>query len=322
VDTTVDTSHRVILTAEDADAACTCSGISVGNISISTLITDPIDLSCITEVSGDIVIDNSATVSVDLSGVTNISGDVEVNDNDNLTQVDLSSTTTIGGQIRAIDNNSFANFDLHSLETLGEAFTCEDVPLANLNMASLESIEIEFVAVNCNLENMDLSSLQRAGLFYIADNSMAVLDMPSLTTVESGYLNLIENDHLTELHLPLLSYVHNDFNLKDSPDLAVLDLASLESIGDLIELKRLHALNSIELPALETANRLSINNNSGITSFSAPELDSVGDFTLQNNSTLSSVNVESMTCADSYTVEGNALSEDDYITLLTHLLGC
>lgn len=216
-------------------------------------------LTCLRKVEGNLIIRETELVSLEgLENLESVSGLLELRFNHALTDIDGLAGLQHVGTLHLWNNDVLA--DASGITQLQTASAISIQVNPELSAISLPQIEVlDYVSLyKGSLQSLDFTSLGSVGSMSIKGLPIADLDgFPALEEVQGG------------------------LTLGELPELATTSgLASLRAIAEHLQLLELPALTDVDLPELESVQRIYATDNPLLASISMPRLEQIADLTL------------------------------------------
>lgn len=267
---------------------------------------------------------NPNLVSVDLSNLTSIQNSFTVQHLDNLEEMDLGSLSQVGGSFAVNNLLNLSFLDISSISELGMDLFLFELPMvSNVNLANLTmvggTLDIRFLPM---INSLDLSKLETVvGELFLSFNSgLTSINFDQLTNVNNI---LILDNGSNGLSFPSLTNVNTNIAIRGGVGMDFLDIPILET------LERLYIYENPDLVSISIPNLINLEgalpslgqiyNNPQLTSIDLGNLDFVdGDLILENLPALTSLNLGNLEIVDNdLTVSTGAYSNATFASLVT-----
>ena len=266
-----------------------------GNLTITDIATGTLGLPLLNTVSGTLSIGNNdnglTTINMgDLSSVgdfVSITGDLSIVGNEDLVTINTVGNATIGRDILVTGNHSVAASSLATVNLNGINKTGRDITLDNNNLVPTGA-GVTFFNLTSVGRNLTITQIANA----VGSSSFTV----------TGDVNITDNNALCFLSPFGLTSVGGFLEITDNFDNCggpIIDLASLTTVGEHIEISGNDYMPSLTFTALTTVSGqngtgLSIditNNDIQMTTLSFPALSTAttGEFRVSGNANLASI---------------------------------
>lgn len=313
-------------------AAAASSTASICSVSTATVdsAAAATSLSSCTTYSGSILISADAPATLELTGITEITGDLILENNGAITSFSSDSITTISGSFTLTNLTALSNLEFSALTTVGEIDWTALTAISELNfgdvgitsattvtisdtfLSSLDGIDLETAeTVNINnngrlttwdskLTNLsDLLNIQANGqdlsislpnLVWIANmtiSNVTTFEVPALQVVNGSAT--FDSNYFTSFAAPnMTKTASGDLSFIDNADLKNLSLPILAEVGGGLLIANNTELDDIDLPKLTTVlGAVKLMGN--FSSIELPDLDDVrGAFDVSSTTDISS----------------------------------
>ena len=316
---------EVVFRTSDAETLCSSGeDVVVGDLYIYAIDPEPLDLSCIVDITGRLEIEFSDSPIINLSRAAGVGDFINIHDNYDTEEVWLDSMVSTGGSFTLSGNVSLDVLNLDGLEDIG----------GQLSVNSNQSLDTLYAA---NLQ------LVQGSMQFNSNNGLELVDMPNVFEIE-GELRMEWNNNIQDLFLPDLMDLGGQLYLYYNEQLSTVDFDNLIEVGSSVQVQNNYQVETISLTNLQSvngsfsissANQMStlnlpellevngsftLNNNSQVESFEAAKFaDLSGSLTIRDNSDLQTVDLSSLECLDDFTIVGNDLTIDSHHALLIAL---
>ena len=337
-DLTIDSHHALLLALTcssdgsliifrdtDADEFCATGETVVHDVYISPIDSAPVDLSCITEITGQVEIEFSKASAIDISNAASIGDGLNIHDNYDTETIDFTSLATVGESFRLSSNRDLETLVVDGIETIGGSFEVNSN--GNLSVLSAPLLTAVEGSVQFNSNN-GIEEISFATLTTIEGNVrveynyyIESLSLPALTEIK-GQLYMYSNDRLETVVFTNLTEVTSSLQMQYNYQVESVDFSSLHTVNGSFEVRSMNEMEALNFPALTEVNgSFTLSNCSSVSTFSAPVFDDLsGSLTIRDNGDLGSIDLSSLTCVTDYTVVGNDLDDDDRRDLLLHII--
>lgn len=316
---------EVVFRSSDADALCADGeDVVVGDLYIYAIDPEPLDLSCIIDITGRLEIEFSDSPIINISRAAGVGESVNIHDNYDTEEVWLDSVLTVGGSFSLSSNSSLDTFNLDSVEEVdGQIYMNSNGSMSTLYTPNLQLVKGSIqLHSNNGLELVDMPNLYevQGEIRLESNNSLQEVAMPDLEELQSQLyfyyntsLNSIDFDNLTEIGSSL--YLQNNYQVE------TMAFSNLTSINGSLYIYSSNQMSSLSFPELTEINgSFNLSNNTQLESFDAAKLEDLsGSLTIRDNSDLQTVDLSSLECIDDFTIVGNDLTIDSHHALLMAL---
>ena len=323
--TCADEGSLIIFRDTDADTFCETGETVVHDLYISPIDSAPVDLSCITEITGQVEMEFSKATSIDISNAVSIADGLNIHDNYDTDTIDFTSLVSVGDGFTLNNNRDLEILVIDSIETIGGQFEVNsNGSLSTLSAPNLDTIEgsLRFSS-NSGIEEVSFDSLVNLeGDFRFEHNHyVESVALPAVNEVQ-GQMYIYNNDRLETIVFSGLTEVSSSLEIQYNSQVASVDLTSLQSVNGTFQMYSLNEMEELNLAALQEVNgSFTVNNCNSLLSLSAPVFDDLsGSLTIRDNTDLASIDLTSLTCVDDYTIVGNDMDDDDVRDLLLHII--
>ncbi len=236
-----------------------------GDLVVTGPNTTPINLACVTSVTGDLVLtDNDQSGVLDLGALATVGGNATVSNNTASGDIDLGSLGSVSGNLEIVNNPASGNLDLASLGIVsGNLDITNSQGSGDLDLGSLTSVGGTVnIAENTTSGNLDFSSLMSTGgTFRIARHQAAsVISMSSLGTV-AGTVDISENNAVSTISMSALGTVAGDVTIEGNGGAVTIDLGALETVGGVVSMGNNQAAATVDLGTGLSAGEVTITDN-------------------------------------------------------------
>ena len=323
--TCADEGSLIIFRDTDADDFCATGETVVHDLYVSPIDSAPVDLSCITEITGQVEMEFSKATSIDISNAMSIGDGLNIHDNYDTDTIDFRSLVSIGESFTLNNNRDLEVLLIDNLQSVGGSLTVNsNGSLSALSGPALETIEgsLQFNS-NSGIESISFASLTtlEGDFRFNYNHYVESISIPALTELE-GQLYVYNNERLESVIFTGLQEISSSVEVQYNYQLGDIDFSSLAVVNGSFQLYYMNEVEELNLPALEEVNgSFNVSNNSSMTSLSAPIFDDLsGSLTIRDNGDLTSIDLTSLTCVDDYTIVGNDMDDDDVRDLLLHII--
>lgn len=222
-------------------------------------------LTCLRKVEGNLIIRETELVSLEgLENLESVSGLLELRFNHALTDIDGLAGLRHVGTLHLWNNDVLADAS----------------GIAQLQTAS--SINIQ---VNPELTEISLPQIEVLDYLNLYESALQSLDFTSLHSVGSMSVQGLPIADLDAF--AALGEIQGHLNLEGLPNLTTTDgLASLQTVGEHLQLLELPALTAVDLPELESVQRIHARDNPLLATISTPRLQQIADLSLSRHPSL------------------------------------
>ena len=236
-------------------------GVEVaGNVSLNEATADDLaKLACLRHVEGDLIIRDTELVSLDgLENLESVDGFLELRFNHSLADLDGLAGLRHVGTLHLWNNDALADASgIAHVQTVSSLSVQGNPALTDLSMPQVEAVE------GLTLHGSSIHSVDFASLRSSASLSIGGLMVEDL----SGFAALEE--------------VRGILSIRTMPELTTTaGLGSLRIIAESLQLDDLPALTEVDLPELESIERLYAAELPALASISTPRLQQITDLTL------------------------------------------
>ncbi len=316
-------SEFVFRTA-DAEALCADGDMVVNDLYIYAIDPEPLDLSCIVDITGRLEIEFSDAMIVDLSRAAGVGDGINIHDNYETEEILLDSIFSTGEYFNLTGNISLEVIDLSSLSEVGGQM------YLNSNSAMDMLYTPELVLIKGNLQ-------------FNSNSGLGIVDMPTLMEIEGqlsfeyshgvrdilfpdlvelqGRLYIYSNSSLQTLDLSGLTEIRSGAEIRYNNALEDVLFTNIEVVNGSFLMQDAHQLRTLEMPKLlEVNGSFNLSNNNQIEHFGAPLFfDLTSSLTIRDNPDLQTVDLSSLACIEDFTIVGNDLTIDSHHALLLAL---
>jgi hypothetical protein len=217
---------------------------------------------CLRSIGGPLVVSDNAMTSLSFASLVLIDGGFRLAYNDALVSVSMPSLTRLGGSLDLHVDRALPSISFPALTEVGG-----DVVLLGMN--SLQSISLPALTT-VRFQNVT-SWPAGVGVHLYLNDALTQLSLPALASIENGAsVYVASNQNLVTVSLPRL--VRGGFDLQSNPSLMTVDI-----------------------PALLSADKLTIWGAASLTALEAPNLSSVAWLDLQYDDALVSLSLDRLT---------------------------
>ena len=183
-------------------------------------------------------------ISISMPVLDIVTGDLWSENNDNLENITLPVLTTLNGKFVFHDNAKITTITLPALTTVsGYAFSIQfnDILTRIFMPALVKVFEYNdggiFIRFNYVLQDIDFPVLQTVGELWIHYNrELKKIIFPSIVKIGADF-EIYDNTPLTDIDLPVLTTIDGSLVLENHYELVRLNMPSLTSVGDFIDIQ-------------------------------------------------------------------------------------